>query len=242
MSVDVKPLEDWKEAMIAGIVRSPFFCLVLFIFLSVGCASTPTFHITMDGFLNTGDEDRLEAGDVFYVLEPEKSPNPLLDQKMKARINESLEGLGFRVGSLEEAAWCLQYRYGSSMTRQIGAHYAPYWGPYPYPGFGVGYGYPYGWGWTGWDYWGYYQGGYDIYSYPVYLTFLDLRVLKAADYRNKEEKNPLWIGHAWCRSRAYNLRGALAAMLPVLFEFIGRDTPKPVVRDINPDAPGLSPL
>jgi len=215
--------------------RSPWF-LFGFILLTVGCAGTPEFHVTMDGFLGNSRQAQLQPGTVIHVLDPKDSTNPLLDQKLKERLENRLLEEGFEPGPLAQAAWILSFRYAKAAGERLGVQYEPdYWGPYPPMRFGYAYPYygSYGWG----SYWG--PGRYATYTYLVYQTFLDLRLFDAPSFRETGAENLLWVAHAWSRSDSPDLRAALGAMLSVIFDFFAQDTLTTVEREVEMDEPGV---
>jgi len=90
-----------------------------------------------------------------------------------------------------------------------GFGYRPYYSRFgygPYGGFGRRYHNPFFWGWHD-PFW----GGYDVTSYTLYTSFLDLDIRRTADHQS------LFEGHAEARSRTDELPALVPNLIEAMF-------------------------
>jgi hypothetical protein len=204
-------------------------CSTLFLFL--GCAATPRFDLQVDGYFDDAKAASLETGSTFCVLLEEESINPLLDEKIAQRISEQLEREGFKIGSLDEADWCLSFAYEMGHGERIYSRYEPHVtggvtyrsGRYHGWGYGVGAGY----------------GSYVTYAESLYLTQMTVQVFDAASFRDAEAQEMLWVGIVFSKSRWSDIRSTMACMLTGLFDHFLEDTKNAVEKRLYIDDPRI---
>ncbi len=158
------------------------------------------------------------AGQSFVIRAEDRDKNGGLEFGQYADlVRHNLTGLGYREASSErDATFIVTLDYGVDQGRDRviarpdpfgdpwdyrGFGYRPYYGRY-YGGFGR-YRSPFFWGWHD-PFW----GGYDVESYTLYTSFLDMDIRRASDGQS------LFEGHAQARSRS----NELARLVPNLVE------------------------
>jgi len=136
-------------------------------------------------------------------------------------VRRNLVALGYtEASSPQSASFIVSMDYGVDQGRErVVATPDPFGDPWGYRGFGYrpfysrwgygGYGRyrsPFFWGWHD-PFWG---GGYDVSSYTLYTSFLDLDI-RAADGR------ALFEGHAQARSRTNELPALVPNLVEAMF-------------------------
>ncbi|MEA3030081.1 MAG: hypothetical protein QOG13_1406 [Sphingomonadales bacterium] len=138
-------------------------------------------------------------------------------------VRRNLTALGYReAGAASDASFVVTLDYGIDQGRErVVATPDPFGDPWGYRGFGYRpfysrYGYgggfgryrsPFFWGWHD-PFWG---GGYDVSSYTLYTSFLDL------DIRRTSDGQSLFEGHAQARSRTNELPRLVPNLVEAMF-------------------------
>ena len=161
------------------------------------------------------------AGQSFVIRAEDREKNGGLEFGQYADlVRQNLTAAGYReAGSEREATFIVTLDYGVDQGRERvvatpdpfddpwtyrGFGYRPYYGRY-YGGFGR-YRSPFFWGWHD-PFW----GGYDISSYTLYTSFLDMDIRRASDGQS------LFEGHAQARSRSNELPRLVPNLVAAMF-------------------------
>ena len=137
-------------------------------------------------------------------------------------VRRNLTALGYtEASSARDASFIVTLDYGVDQGRERviatpdpfgdpwgyrGFGYRPYWSRWGYGGFGR-YRSPFFWGWHD-PFWG---GGYDVQSYTLYTSFLDMDIKRTADGRS------LFEGHAQARSQSNELPRLVPNLIEAMF-------------------------
>lgn len=137
-------------------------------------------------------------------------------------VRRNLTALGYtEAGSARDASFIVTLDYGVDQGRERviatpdpfgdpwgyrGFGYRPYWSRWGYGGFGR-YRSPFFWGWHD-PFWG---GGYDIQSYTLYTSFLDMDIKRTGDGQS------LFEGHAQARSQSNELPRLVPNLIEAMF-------------------------
>jgi hypothetical protein len=207
-----------------GVIR--ILCIPFILFISTGCTSVPSYHILVNGYAEVGADSTLSPGARVHVLGEENPDNPLLDQKLEKQLNRLLQEHDLRPAALDEADYCLHYRYGMGTEPVQKTRYEPgYWSPPLYHGWHD-------------PYLGWYEGGrYVSYIDLEYGHRLVLHLFEAPPYRADRSRTMIWVGDALSVSPSPDLRTALAYLLVALFNHFGEDTGKGLEMKIGLDDP-----
>ena len=137
-------------------------------------------------------------------------------------VRRNLTALGYtEAGSARDASFIVTLDYGVDQGRERviatpdpfgdpwgyrGFGYRPYFSRWGYGGFGR-YRSPFFWGWHD-PFWG---GGYDIQSYTLYTSFLDMDIKRNGDGQS------LFEGHAQARSQSNELPRPVPNLIEAMF-------------------------
>jgi len=137
-------------------------------------------------------------------------------------VRRNLTALGYaEAGSARDASFVVSLDYGVDQGRERvvaspdpfsdpwdyrGFGYRPYYSRWGYGGFGR-YRSPFFWGWHD-PFWG---GGYDVRSYTLYTSFLDLDIRRSGDGQS------LFEGHAQARSQSNELPALVPNLIEAMF-------------------------
>ncbi|HYD12189.1 MAG TPA: DUF4136 domain-containing protein [Allosphingosinicella sp.] len=162
------------------------------------------------------------AGQSFVVRAADREKNGGLEfGTYAALVRQHLTGLGYREASSEaDANFIVSLDYGVDQGRErVVATPDPFLDPWGYRGFGrypyysrFGYGgfgryrSPFFWGWHD-PFW----GGYDVHSYTLYTSFLELDIRRASDGQS------LFEGKAQARSRSNELPRLVPNLIEAMF-------------------------
>lgn len=161
------------------------------------------------------------AGQSFVVRAQDSDKNGGLEFSQYADlVRQNLTRLGYREASSEaDATFVVMLDYGVDQGRERvvatpdpfgdpwgyrGFGYRPYYGRY-YGGFGR-YRSPFFWGWHD-PFW----GGYDVSSYTLYTSYLDM------DIRRRSDGQSLFEGKAQARSRTNELPRLVPNLVEAMF-------------------------
>jgi hypothetical protein len=161
------------------------------------------------------------AGQSFVIRAEDHDKNGGLEfSQYAALVRQNLTAIGYREASSErDATFIVMLDYGVDQGRERvvaspdpfgdpwgyrGFGYRPYYGHY-YGGFGR-YRSPFFWGWHD-PFW----GGYDIESYTLYTSFLDMDIRRVGDGQS------LFEGHAQARSRSNELPRLVPNLVEAMF-------------------------
>jgi hypothetical protein len=163
-----------------------------------------------------------------FVVQPAKAEDRggLEFSQYADLVRRHLTALGYaEARSAQDASFVVTLDYGVDQGRErVIASPDPFGDPWGYRGFGYrpfysrfGYGYghggfgryrsPFFWGWHD-PFWG---GGYDVSSYTLYTSFLDLDIRRAGDGQS------LFEGHAQARSRTNELPRLVPNLVEAMF-------------------------
>jgi hypothetical protein len=136
-------------------------------------------------------------------------------------VRRHLTALGYaEAGSARDASFIVSLDYGVDQGRErVVATPDPFMDPWGYRGFGYRpfysrfgaygrYRSPFFWGWHD-PFWGGY--GYDVHSYTLYTSYLDLDIKRTADGR------ALFEGHAQARSQTNELPALVPNLIEAMF-------------------------
>ena len=162
------------------------------------------------------------AGQSFVIRADDRDKNGGLEFAQYAGlVREHLTGLGYReAASASDATFLVTIDYGVDQGRErVIAHPDPFGDPWGYRGFGrypyysrFGYGRfgryrsPFFWGWHD-PFW----GGYDVESYTLYTSFLEMDIRRAGDGQS------LFEGRAQARSRTNELPRLVPNLVEAMF-------------------------
>ena len=137
-------------------------------------------------------------------------------------VRRNLTALGYtEASSAREASFVVTLDYGVDQGRERviatpdpfgdpwgyrGFGYRPYFSRWGYGGFGR-YRSPFFWGWHD-PFWG---GGYDVSSYTLYTSFLDMDIKRTGDGQS------LFEGHAQARSQSNELPRLVPNLIEAMF-------------------------
>ncbi len=188
---------------------------------TAGCTTTYRVHVnTFSQF-----KEPLNKGDSIYVAVDPKSRNPILADRIAARIRTMLQDLGYNAAEKpEDGRYILTFRAGVNASNYL--DYTPV--PLSFGGYYGPYGYPYGFGW------GY--TAYVPYIETVYAHWLDTRLYSRGDILTREAR-PLWIGEAVVGRDNPELRQAINYLLVGLMEYFGAETQHWVTVKLKRDDP-----
>lgn len=161
------------------------------------------------------------AGQTFVIRAEDRDKNGGLEFSQYADlVRARLTGLGYReAASPSDAAFIVSISYGVDQGRErVVATPDPWSDPWSYRGFGRrpffgsyygGFGRyrsPFFWGWHD-PFW----GGYDVSSYTLYTSFLDMDIRRASDGQS------LFEGHAQARSGSNELPRLVPNLVEAMF-------------------------
>jgi hypothetical protein len=161
------------------------------------------------------------AGQSFVIRAEDGDKNGGLEfSQYAALVRQNLNAIGYREASSErDASLIVTLDYGVDQGRERvvarpdpfgdawgyrGFGYRPYYGRF-YGGFGR-YRSPFFWGWHD-PFW----GGYDVDSYTLYTSYLDMDIRRAGDGQSVFE------GHAQARSRSNELPRLVPNLVEAMF-------------------------
>jgi Domain of unknown function (DUF4136) len=161
------------------------------------------------------------AGQSFYVEASDRAKNGGLEFSQYAGlVRQNLTRLGYsEASSARDASFVVAIDYGVDQGRERvvatpdpfddpwsyrGFGYRPYYSRFGYGGFGR-YRSPFYWGWHD-----PFFGGYDVSSFTVYTSHLDMNI-RAADGKS------LFEGHAQARSRTNELPALVPNLVEAMF-------------------------
>ena len=185
---------------------------VLYIFLAgisiyvTGCTAGYNVHVNAFSELT---EPMKESSSIYVALDS-NSPNPVFDNRIKARIELLLKQRDLIPAGEDEAFdYILTFQTGVDSQRVL--NYAP--AHYPRMVFHHGY-------------WDDYYFGYTTY-YPYYETFysqrLSLKLIKPSQDDLYQDR-VLWVCDAMLGTRGHDPRDAIDFLLIGCFEYFGMDT------------------
>jgi hypothetical protein len=162
------------------------------------------------------------SGQTFVIRAEDRDKNGGLEFSQYAGlVRENLTALGYREASSErDASFVVTLDYGVDQGRERvvatpdpfgdpwgyrGFGYRPYYSRFGYGGFGR-YRSPFFWGWHD-PFW----GGYDVSSYTLYTSFLDMDIRRTGDGQS------LFEGHAQARSRSNELPRLVPNLVEAMF-------------------------
>jgi hypothetical protein len=182
------------------------------------CTTYTYYKIRVNGFSDK-DVSALNPGASVFVIENPNAENPLFEREIKSKIVKLLQKHGYRVSTLDDADYLLDYDYqigsgrtvtGVSSHQQAGQTVAvanPTTGMAQYvhvPGKTV----------------------VTSHSSTVYGRRLLLRVVDGEQYRNTNEVHTAWVGEVTSTGRNADLREVIDYLLVAAFEYFGEDTNK----------------
>ncbi|MBW1992595.1 MAG: DUF4136 domain-containing protein [Deltaproteobacteria bacterium] len=207
------------------------FLLSATVLLAGGCASV--YRVQVNGYTDPAAPVAFHPGATFFVMDPQKSPNPLLDKEIKAKIHRLLESRGYVLVPFAQAEYYLFFTYGMDTTS--GASAAPEYSV----GVGFGFGdycsdYSYFF-WPGYVY-------YPRYMEPLYDRWLRLKVVEAGPYRETGQLRTLWVGESRSTGTSSDIREVINSLLVAAFSRFGQNTGKAVTVELRPQDPRLRQL
>ena len=164
------------------------------------------------------------AGQSFVIRAADRDKNGGLEFSQYASlVRDNLARLGYReAASARDATFIVTLDYGVDQGRErVVATPDPFMDPWTYRGFGRrpfysrfgygGYGFgryrsPFFWGWHD-PFW----GGYDVTSYTLYTSFLDMDIRRASDGQS------LFEGKAQARSQSNELPRLIPNLVEAMF-------------------------
>ena len=160
------------------------------------------------------------AGQTFVIRAEDRDKNGGLEFSQYANlVRQNLVALGYREAASDgDATFIVTLNYGVDQGRERVVSYPdpfggpwrgwgrPYYSRFGYGGFGR-YRSPFFWGW-GDPFWG---GGYDVSSYTVYTSFLEMDIRRASDGQS------LFEGNAQARSRSNELPRLVPNLVEAMF-------------------------
>ncbi len=189
---------------------------------AAGC--TPTYRVHVNTFSRL--KEPLSKGTSLYVAVDPNSRNPILAEKIGAKMRAMLQDLGYGVAEKpENAQYTLTFRAGVDTSNHL--EYTPLAGPFGgYYGLHGGFRHGFGWGYT----------TYVPYVETVYTHWLEARLYGQGDVI-KGKTEPLWIGEAAVGMDSPELRQAVNYLLVGLAEHVGTDTQHWVTVTLKKDDP-----
>ncbi len=199
--------------------------VLMLLLAAVGLAGcTPTYRVHVNTFSQF--KESLGKGSSIYVAIDPNSRNPILAQKIAAKMRPMLQDLGYGVAEKpENAQYTLTFRAGvdtsnyldyAPISRPFGGYYGLYGGFHR--GFGLGY------------------TTYVPYIETVYAHWLETRLYSQSDII-KGQAQPLWIGEALVGMDHPELRQAVNYLLVGLMEYFGADTQRWATVKLKRDDP-----
>jgi hypothetical protein len=204
---------------------------LLLLLAAVGLAGcTPTYRVHVNAFSQL--KEPLTRGEAIYVVVDPNSRNPILADKIAAKIRMMLQDLGYVAAEKRETApHTLTFHAG--VDRSAYVDYLPVSRPWGgYYGFRGGFHRGFGFGYT----------AYEPFLETVYSNWLDMRLFGPAKAA-KTNTQPLWIGEAVVGTDEPELRQAVDYLLVGLMEYFAEDTQHWVTVPIqknDPRAEGLA--
>ncbi len=187
-----------------------------------GC--TPTYRVHVNTFSQL--QEPLRKGNSIYVAVDPNSRNPILAQRIAAKMRAMLQDLGYAAAEKpENAQYTLTFRAGVDTANYL--DYLPVSRPYGgYYGYYGGFYRGFGWGYT----------TYMPYIETIYAHWLDTRLYGQGDVI-KGKAQPVWIGEAIVGMDDPDLRQAVNYLLVGLMEYFGADTQRWVAVKLKQDDP-----
>ena len=187
-----------------------------------GC--TPTYRVHVNTFYQL--KEPLSQGNSIYVAVDPNSRNPILAQKIAAKMRTMLQDLGYGAAEKPESAqYTLTFRAGVDTSSYL--DYMPISRPYGgYYGLYGGFHRGFGFGYT----------TYLPYIETVYAHWLETRLYGQSDII-KGKAQPLWIGEAVVGMDDPELRQAVNYLLVGLMDYFGADTQRWVTVRLKKDDP-----
>ncbi len=209
--------------------------LLFLVGLAVAGCAPATYRVAVNGYVGGTAPLALTPGAGFFVIENKAAQNPLLEQEIRAKINNLLEAHGYELAPFEKADYYLLFSYGIGQGQTVGVtmpDYYPSWGI----GFGSGYPLSYSLLWPG------YLPYMPYYPTTLYDKWLLINVIEGKVYREQRKFNTLWVGDARSRGPAADLRVVVNYLLLADFKEFGQNTGKAIKVEISEDDLGLKKL
>ncbi|MFC1781397.1 hypothetical protein ACFLZ8_03980 [Planctomycetota bacterium] len=186
---------------------------VLCIFLAgiliciTGCTTGYNVHVNAFSELT----EPIESDSAIYVVLDSNAPNPVFDNRIKARIEQLLKHQGLTPSAQDEP-----FDYTLSFETGVDSQQVLDYGPMHHSYVGFHYGY-----------WSDYHFGYFTH-YPYYETFhtqrLSLKLIKTAWQDNSGQDKVVWICDAIIGTRGHDPRDTIDFLLVGCLEYFGIDT------------------
>jgi hypothetical protein len=211
------------------------FLLGLLSFAALGCATTTTYQVQVNGYTDNAALFAFVPGASFQVIENQEAQNPLLEKEVKAKIDKLLEKHGYPLVPHDQAEYYLFFTYGMGAPQTVTVT-EPSWGIGL--GFGTGYcgpGAAYGFYWPGYS-------PYYTETQALYNRWLRLTVVEGRYYRETGKSRTIWVGEARSTGTSSDLREVLNPLLIAAFEQFGKNTSKAVPTQIKQKDPRVENL
>lgn len=200
-------------------------CMLMLLLMTGGVAGcTPAYRVHVNTFSQL--KEPLSRGNSLYVALDPNSRNPILAEKIAAKMRTMLQDLGYRpTEKPEDAQYTLTFRAGVDTSNYLG--YTPVSRAYGgYYGFHGGFHRGFGMGYT----------TYMPYIDTVYTHWLETRLYGQSDVI-KGKAQPLWIGEAVVGADNPELRQAVNYLLLGLMDYFAADTQRWVTVTLKKDDP-----
>jgi hypothetical protein len=194
---------------------------------AAGC--TPTYRVHVNTFSQF--KEPFSPGASIYVATDPNSRNPILAQRIAAKIRSMVEDLGYTAADKAEGAqYRLTFRAGVNTSSYLDYMpvYRPFGGYYGAYGFRRGYGFGYGY------------SVYEPYVETVYGNWLEMRLYGPGSI--SKERPPVWIGEAVVGMDEPETRRAVDYLLVGLMEYFGADTRRWVTMTLKENDPRVEGL
>ncbi len=191
--------------------------------IASGCATT---QVRVSGYLDRRVERTISPHESIYVMENQDPANRLFDREMALKIEALIETHGYTLAPREEADLILSYSYGTSGPH-VFTDDAPIFSSDTTAVAARGYSYG-GWG-----------AGMTVTHVPhtrtLYRKWLLIEVVEGPAWREREERETVWVGEALSTDASPDMRDRINYMLVAVFEHFGEDTTRQVVMSFSPD-------
>jgi hypothetical protein len=203
------------------------YALILIIVAACAAGCTPTYTVHVNTFSQI--KEPLSPAASIYVATDPNSRNPILAERIAAKIRTLLQERGYTpVEKAEGARYALTFRAGVDSTRYL--DYMPVSRPFGYYGYG-GFYRGFGYGYT----------TYVPYIETVYANWMEMRLYNQGE-NTKERPQPIWIGEGIVGTDEPDLRRAVNYLLLGLMQYFGADTERWVSIRIKANDPRVQAL
>lgn len=177
--------------------------IIISIFIFSGCATR--FYANTNAYTNPDKPSSITTDSQIHVLEVKGAKNPLAVKETRNKISKYLEQKGYKIVGPEKAEYFIVFDYGMGNEHEVTDTIFMY---QKFRNVGV--------------------GSSSTISTTLYDRWLIVGALRAKDYKEEKEPQPVWVAEVMSRGTTPDIRLVINYLIVAAFDQFGKDTGRAV--------------